>query len=935
MGGGNKGRGKGDGKSGFTPTQQHAVNYASTHLPRMTSSAAVKALEQRGGNLTHFKAFVDDQKMTLAKSEATAARHAEARTRLEQEQAAQAAREKARHHASRSGDAIALSAMLSRKSADGIANIDLLRELFTLTHDDALADKVAGQKENPNGPVHWSPIPSIDPPYWWRMLAVARRWPTHKPTWDVFADSPDPYAIKHFDCLFFNSGRTCTNTAHNHLEYHRCMLCSGRHPLHCTALEDLSGAEREPCRVWKLAAQAFSAFCTRFFAPLTDRRSVARVLLGDEDAFTFYDMGLYKSKLAELDGASSAPPTRVPAAGERGPEATRPAPVSPPMSRQPTIADHDDGDAAATEGPDDARDVEAADDEAYYELADSVAETDIQLFDTTPFTMLYNRLHKPPTVENCVGRHSFCWYPSRPAVRHPFLLWCDAACCRMGTGGTNQTVQKAEYFPIPQPANPDDSRVEAVVKRFTNQVTQIVNGKARDKGFTNEVSAFSNLYQREYLLSNEAYSFDDTAPIALIATRRHTWDLAKELEADKTIALALADDKDEARIRAVELRRLVRVRQLLLEVSTMHESLLHGDIKPMNIVLAKAVGNEPERMLLIDFEFARSVDAAATNGGMSVSGHTPFWASPSQTVASLPKSRADDLFALALVLYEIMAAPITKEEAERPLSFPDEPHAPLFWQHLVEELPQRPLKLAHFLTRLKLAENIEQLSWEFCAPPIPKRCHALVEPLVAKLLTAWADGKTKEHRRDLEDRRATGSQPLPRVAGDRFAFRKELLTAEAGSLCLMLLRLQQQLHNAEGHAAHMKLNAMLRTSKHAYFRNLPRALVTMIGECKKSFAVSRCSARDEEKILSADAATFFDPTAELRLFYALTELRNTIAHALLSPADCMGAVMWQCPLIIVHLQAHLDAVAAEVAPSAAAVEIFAVDDRSLSILAYN
>jgi hypothetical protein len=49
----------------------------------------------------------------------------------------------------------------------------------------------------------------------------------------------------------------------------------------------------------------------------------------------------------------------------------------------------------------------------------------------------------------------------------------------------------------------------------------------------------------------------------------------------------------------------------------------------------------------------------------------------------------------------------------------------------------------------------------------------------------------------------------------------------------------------------------------------------------------------------------------------------------------MGAVMWQCPLIIVHLQAHLDAVAAEVAPSAAAVEIFAVDDRSLSILAYN
>jgi tetratricopeptide (TPR) repeat protein/TolB-like protein len=102
---------------------------------------------------------------------------------------------------------------------------------------------------------------------------------------------------------------------------------------------------------------------------------------------------------------------------------------------------------------------------------------------------------------------------------------------------------------------------------------------------------------------------------------------------------------------------LAIVRQLCRALSAAHEAgVIHRDLKSSNILLVP--GPEGERAVITDFGLARSSNQSAEGIALTEVGGllgTPAYMAPEQ-VAGLPATAASDIYALGVVLYEMLTA---------------------------------------------------------------------------------------------------------------------------------------------------------------------------------------------------------------------------------------------------------------------------------------
>lgn len=111
-----------------------------------------------------------------------------------------------------------------------------------------------------------------------------------------------------------------------------------------------------------------------------------------------------------------------------------------------------------------------------------------------------------------------------------------------------------------------------------------------------------------------------------------------------------------------------------------HElGVLHRDVKPANILLAKPVGTSPERVLLADFGIAKALDGT---GGLTRSGMllaSLQYAAPEQLDAYVALDRRADVYALGCTLYHLLTGA---------LPYPGDTASQLMRGHLSLPVPQ-------------------------------------------------------------------------------------------------------------------------------------------------------------------------------------------------------------------------------------------------------
>ncbi len=139
------------------------------------------------------------------------------------------------------------------------------------------------------------------------------------------------------------------------------------------------------------------------------------------------------------------------------------------------------------------------------------------------------------------------------------------------------------------------------------------------------------------------------------------------------------------------------VRQILAGVSAAHASdVVHSDLKPSNIILDLRAGEAEPHVLITDFGLA--VSCCAVPGCVCSSAHlfgTPAYMAPEQVVGD-PISRATDVFALGVILFEIVTGELpfagdtvvemaTARLAERPSPSPRavRPAVPPHWDEAI------------------------------------------------------------------------------------------------------------------------------------------------------------------------------------------------------------------------------------------------------------
>lgn len=148
------------------------------------------------------------------------------------------------------------------------------------------------------------------------------------------------------------------------------------------------------------------------------------------------------------------------------------------------------------------------------------------------------------------------------------------------------------------------------------------------------------------------------------------------------------------------------------------EGVVHRDVKPANILLAR-----DGRAKLADFGVARSLDASGTASGISLEGANPGslrYMAPEQ-VRGLPAEPRSDLYAVGVVLYEMLAGrpyldftgrvefdmrlAILQEEPALPLAGLPRPVNQLLEEALAKEPARRPESAASMRWRLAEAQR--------------------------------------------------------------------------------------------------------------------------------------------------------------------------------------------------------------------------------------
>lgn len=121
-----------------------------------------------------------------------------------------------------------------------------------------------------------------------------------------------------------------------------------------------------------------------------------------------------------------------------------------------------------------------------------------------------------------------------------------------------------------------------------------------------------------------------------------------------------------ARARKLDLpARLRLVRDLAFAVHYAHQRLIvHRDIKPANVLL-----RDDGRPMLLDFGIAKLVDPNNLGSGLTQQWFTPAYASPEQRRGK-PVSTATDIYALGLLLFELLTDTMPEPSPEGDLRAP-------------------------------------------------------------------------------------------------------------------------------------------------------------------------------------------------------------------------------------------------------------------------
>ncbi len=161
-----------------------------------------------------------------------------------------------------------------------------------------------------------------------------------------------------------------------------------------------------------------------------------------------------------------------------------------------------------------------------------------------------------------------------------------------------------------------------------------------------------------HLSSEEAYraAFLHEAHVASEVTHPHLVPVHAAGEADGRLYLAMAwvdgQDLGEAAADGISPGRAAdAIQQVARALQALHDAgIVHGDVKPSNVILHRAGGDE-DHAYLVDFGVARRTEFADPRTNELVGG-TPAYAAP-ETAAG-PPGPASDQYGLGCVLYELL-----------------------------------------------------------------------------------------------------------------------------------------------------------------------------------------------------------------------------------------------------------------------------------------
>ncbi|MCX6629855.1 MAG: serine/threonine-protein kinase, partial [Candidatus Solibacter sp.] len=161
-------------------------------------------------------------------------------------------------------------------------------------------------------------------------------------------------------------------------------------------------------------------------------------------------------------------------------------------------------------------------------------------------------------------------------------------------------------------------------------------------------------------------------------------------------------------------------------VSYAHRRLIiHGDLKPGNMLVAKAADRGAEEPKLLDFGLAKVLQAEA-EGNLTATGMpllTPIYASPEQ-VRGERLTTATDIYSLGVVLYELLTGG-TPYALEGPSLFG-------VWNAICEQNPPPPSTAAGKGRRYRAAADLDAIVLKMLRKE-PDERYASVEALVADL----------------------------------------------------------------------------------------------------------------------------------------------------------------------------------------------------------